>query len=116
MAKAKSQSSARGKAKAAAPKRAAKARVESQAMPRSMQKRGKADGRKAVQQPRAAAKSHVRGKTDDGMTRVTHETEVRGTETRVERVVERAPKPSLDRKSTRLNSSHIQKSRMPSSA
>ena len=29
------------------------------------------------------------------LTRVTHETEVRGTETRVERVVERAPKPSL---------------------
>ena len=29
------------------------------------------------------------------VTRVTHETEVRGTETRVERVVERAPKPSL---------------------
>jgi hypothetical protein len=37
------------------------------------------------------------------LTRVTHETEVRGTETRVERVVERAPKPSLpdvDRAST----------------
>src|SRR6188508_2908065 len=29
------------------------------------------------------------------VTRVTHETEVRGTETRVERVVERAPKPTL---------------------
>ena len=32
---------------------------------------------------------------DSAVTRVTHETEVRGTETRVERVVERAPKPSL---------------------
>src|SRR4026207_2192969 len=29
------------------------------------------------------------------VTRVTHETEARGTETRVERVVERAPKPTL---------------------
>jgi hypothetical protein len=32
---------------------------------------------------------------DTAVTRVTHETEVRGTETRVERVVERAPKPTL---------------------
>src|SRR5262249_9962199 len=32
---------------------------------------------------------------DIAVTRVTHETEVRGTETRVERVVERAPKPTL---------------------
>jgi Gas vesicle synthesis protein GvpL/GvpF len=36
-------------------------------------------------------------KRSDGIavTRVTHETEVRGTETRVERVIERAPKPTL---------------------
>ena len=33
-----------------------------------------------------------------------------------EKVVRKAPCPVLDRKSTRLNSSHIQKSRMPSSA
>ena len=32
---------------------------------------------------------------ESAVTRVTHETEVRGTETRVERVVERAPKPTL---------------------
>src|SRR5512147_127909 len=32
---------------------------------------------------------------DIAVTRVTHETEVRGTETRVERVVERALKPTL---------------------
>jgi len=37
-----------------------------------------------------------RKKADDAaVTRVTHETEVRGTETRVERVVERSPKPSM---------------------
>ena len=34
----------------------------------------------------------------------------------LERALERMPKVSGDRKSTRLNSSHIQKSRMPSSA
>jgi hypothetical protein len=32
---------------------------------------------------------------DTAVTRVTHETEVRGTETRVERVIERSPKPTL---------------------
>src|SRR5688500_9381507 len=58
------------------------------AMPRSMQNRGTADRRKAVQQPKKGARKGA-------VTRVTHETEVRGTETRVERVVERAPKPSL---------------------
>ena len=46
-------------------------------MPRSMQKRGSGDGRKAVQRPgrgRAA-----RGGTDpNSVTRVTRETEVRG--------------------------------------
>ena len=44
---------------------------------------------------RAARPSARRKDADDAVTRVTHETEVRGTETRVERVVERAPKPSL---------------------
>ena len=58
-------------------------------MPRSMQHRGSGDGRKAVRQIQGARK-----RADvQGVTRVTRETEVRGTETRVERVVERAPKP-----------------------
>jgi hypothetical protein len=60
-------------------------------MLRSMQHRGEEDRRKAVQ--------HVRAPREDedveALTRVTRETEVRGTESRVERVVERAPKPSL---------------------
>ena len=47
--------------------------------------------RDARPQPRVVA----RKRDDAAVTRVTHETEVRGTETRVERVVERAPKPSL---------------------
>jgi hypothetical protein len=47
--------------------------------------------RDARSTPRVVA----RKKDDAAVTRVTHETEVRGTETRVERVVERAPKPSL---------------------
>src|SRR3954463_15189340 len=86
------------KAKTAARKPAAKraSRQQGQAMPRSMQHRGAGDRRKAVQAPktstRAAQKSRPR---DEGLTRVTHETEVRGTETRIERVVERAPRPSL---------------------
>src|SRR5262245_14589230 len=42
--------------------------------------------------PRSAASRKARGAA---VTRVTRETEVRGTETRVERVVERAPKRSL---------------------
>jgi hypothetical protein len=58
-------------------------------MPRSMQHRGSGHGRKAVRQIQDARKrAEVRG-----VTRVTRETEVRGTETRVERVVERAPRP-----------------------
>src|SRR3954468_3270435 len=86
------------KAKTSARKPAAKSasRQQGQAMPRSMQHRGVGDRRKAVQAPktstRAAQKSRPR---DEGLTRVTHETEVRGTETRIERVVERAPRPSL---------------------
>ena len=66
-----------------------------QAMPRSMQKRGSGDSRKAVQQPPAQTRDRRGKQPDEAVTRVTHETEVRGTETRIERVVERAPKPSL---------------------
>src|SRR5919201_1974860 len=57
--------------------------------------------RKAAARPTASSRPRAeravgRKKADDtAVTRVTHETEVRGTETRVERVVERAPKPSL---------------------
>src|SRR5688572_22674750 len=73
---------------------ARRSRPQQAAMPRSMQNRGSGDTRKAVQAPR----NERRGRSaaaSEALTRVTHETEVRGTETRVERVVERAPKPSL---------------------
>src|SRR5688572_26204859 len=71
-------------------------RSQQAAMPRSMQNRGAGDTRKAVQVPRGRA-GVKRGDADaqNSLERVTHETEVRGTETRIERVVERAPKPSL---------------------
>jgi len=49
----------------------------------------------AAKEARTAPRVVARKKDDAAVTRVTHETEVRGTETRVERVVERAPKPSL---------------------
>src|SRR3990167_5739658 len=91
MAKAKAKPSARKPPEA--PASGKPARGQQAAMPRSMQNRGSGDTRKAVQAPRAG-----RAKTGpplDALTRVTHENEVRGTETRVERVVERAPKPSL---------------------
>ena len=84
MAKAQNKSSAR---KSARPP--ASARPRAVPAPRTL-KRGNgaaASGR--------AAKPVARKKDDAAVTRVTHETEVRGTETRVERVVERAPKPSL---------------------
>jgi hypothetical protein len=58
-----------------------------------MQNRGADDSRKAVQPPRRPAPGAK--SPSNVLTRVTHETEVRGTETRIERVVERAPKPSL---------------------
>ena len=74
---------------------ARRARPQQAAMPRSMQNRGSGDTRKAVQPPQSALKRGTSPRTADALTRVTHETEVRGTETRVERVVERAPKPSL---------------------
>jgi hypothetical protein len=85
------------KAKPSSRKPAAKASSRSQtpAMPRSMQNRGAGDSRKAVQTPRASRPARRSVPVEEGVTRVTHETEVRGTETRVERVVERAPKPSL---------------------
>src|SRR5947207_9760986 len=44
---------------------------------------------------RPAPRVIARKRGETAVTRVTHETEVRGTETRVERVVERAPKPTL---------------------
>src|SRR5687767_11966750 len=64
---------------------------------RSMQNRGTGDTRKAVQAPRLGKPGSARAARleEESVTRVTHETEVRGTETRIERVVERAPKPSL---------------------
>jgi hypothetical protein len=89
MAKAtKKQAAGRKGAKAAPSTRAAKS--ANAAMPRSMQNRGEGDRRKAVQQVRSAPADDP-----EALTRVTRETEVRGTETRVERVVERAPKPAL---------------------
>jgi hypothetical protein len=74
--------------------------VRSQSAPgvsRSMQNRGAGDTRKAVQPQRVGKPGSARAARleEDAVTRVTHETQVRGTESRVERVVERAPKPSL---------------------
>src|SRR5688572_23239850 len=94
MAKAKTSGRKTAKAPAAARRRAS--RPQQAAMPRSMQNRGSGDTRKAVQTPRAGRSGSARtGPPQDALTRVTHETEVRGTETRIERVVERAPKPSV---------------------
>jgi Gas vesicle synthesis protein GvpL/GvpF len=62
-------------------------------MPRSMHNRGHGDSRKAVQQP--ARGRTARGASNTDVTRVTRETEVRGKETRVESVVERAAKPTV---------------------
>jgi hypothetical protein len=80
------------------------ARSQPAAMPRSMQKRSEGDSRKAVQAPSPERRTgSTSGTAPNMLTRVTHETEVRGTETRIERVVERAAKPSLpdvDRAST----------------
>ena len=70
-------------------------RPQRSAMPRSMQSRGATDTRKAVQDPRSGRQARARRAASESLTRVTHETEVRGTETRVERVVERAPKPIM---------------------
>src|SRR5688500_18276697 len=57
---------------------------------------GRGGTRKAVRPPRPGRSGSAKtGPPQDALTRVTHETEVRGTETRIERVVERAPKPSV---------------------
>jgi hypothetical protein len=106
MAKAKTsrpRSSGGGAPRKTARKGAAASRPQPAAMPRSMQTRGADDSRKAVQPPRPQRGAAARARRAGELTRVTHETEVRGTETRIERVVERAPKPSLpdvDRAST----------------
>src|SRR5687767_15997197 len=93
MAKAKTSGRKTAKAPAAAARRAS--RPQQAAMPRSMQNRGSGDTRKAVQTPRTGRSGSAKtGPPQDALTRVTHETEVPGTETRIERVVERAPKPS----------------------
>ena len=77
----------------AASKRASRDGGPGAAIPRSM-RRGRADSRKAVQQP--SRTRTAREQTDaHAVTRVTRETEVRGNDTRVERVVERAPKPTV---------------------
>ena len=69
-------------------------RARGAAMPRSMPRRGQTDTRRAVQDP-----AHGRPSDEttgaEAVTRVTRETEVRGKESRVERVVEGAPKPTL---------------------
>ncbi|MBI4266002.1 MAG: GvpL/GvpF family gas vesicle protein [Acidobacteria bacterium] len=86
---------AQGRQKGAARGKGRPARPPASAMPRSMQKRGRSDRRKAVQPPRGRTAGDRGAPGENAVTRVTQETEVRGTETRVERVVERAPKPSL---------------------
>jgi hypothetical protein len=96
MAKAKAKASGKRAAKAAARPARKRTPERQPAMPRSMQNRGRGDTRKAVQAPKPRRTGADRAGTgQDALTRVTHETEVRGTETRVERVVERAPKPSM---------------------
>jgi hypothetical protein len=84
MAKATKKKSAR------TPARGARGDARGAAMPRSMQHRGEGERRKAVQRITAEPGADI-----EALTRVTRETEVRGTETRIERVVERAPKPTL---------------------
>jgi hypothetical protein len=84
---------AKSSKKPAPRKTAARAKGAAAAMPRSMHNRGTADRRKAVQPVRTPRRAP--GARKGAVTRVTHETEVRGNETRVERVIERAPKPSL---------------------
>jgi len=95
----KAQATAKATAKTAARKasrRRAVERAQPAAMPRSMQNRGTGDTRKAVQTPKPGSRRAGRAAPlPDPLTRVTHETEVRGTETRIDRIVERAPKPSM---------------------
>jgi hypothetical protein len=79
--KAQKQSSTRKSARSASPK----------ARPAALSRGAKRGGGKAP----STRTARTRNRDDVAATRVTHETEVRGTETRVERVVERASKPSL---------------------
>ena len=76
----------------AQPRRAAAAGGDAAQHAEPRQRRQPQGGADAARRPSRRAK---RAAAPDALTRVTHETEVRGTETRVERVVERAPKPSL---------------------
>ena len=94
---AKASKSAAAKKTAARAKPAARAPSTPAACRAACRTAGNGDTRKAVQPPRVGqAGVRARGAAaEEALTRVTHETEVRGTETRVERVVERAPKPSL---------------------
>jgi hypothetical protein len=85
MAKAPKQPSARKSApRAAAPSR-----------PRAVAGTRTAKRAAPARAARARPVSKKKDNDDTAVTRVTHETAVRGTETRVERVVERAPRPSL---------------------
>ena len=79
--KAKKRSSTRKSGRAASAK----------ARPVAVSRAAKHGGHKAP----TARTARKKDREGAAMTRVTRETEVRGTETRVERVVERAPKPSL---------------------
>jgi hypothetical protein len=89
----KSPPAARGARAGSRSKPAARSRGGQPAMPRSMQHGGRGERRKAVQSPRTRS---VPDRHDpDAVTRVTRETEVRGKQTRVESVVERAPKPTV---------------------
>jgi len=98
MVKAKAKTAARTTARTAtkAPRKRTAERAQPAAMPRSMQNRGTGDLRKAVQTPKAGrSRAGSARPLPDPLTRVTHETEVRGTETRIDRIVESAPKPSM---------------------
>jgi hypothetical protein len=84
------------KAQKQSPARKSAARSAASARPRAVGATRTAKRRNGPAAPVRAARPAGRKKDEDSaVTRVTHETEVRGTETRVERVIERAPKPSL---------------------
>ena len=84
MAKAKAKATARKSARTAS----ARGRSPQAAMPRSMHNRGTGDMRKAVQTPRNGKSAREARGGSDALTRVTHETEVRGTETNVANILE----------------------------
>src|SRR6476620_4453247 len=71
----------------------AKAKPTTRKAARSVSARAAKSAQEAMPRNGKSAREAAGG--SDALTRVTHETEVRGTETRVERLVERAPKPSL---------------------